>query len=118
MYKHLKKLATRTTAILLIVYCSSFTASSQSSDSLYCFSLQEVQHFLRTKAELEQCLESREIIIGRLEDQEQKTEKQAEALEDKNKELEKKTRKLRNNRIAAWSGGALSAVLLFFHITK
>jgi len=54
----------RTINLLLIVFCLSFTASSQ--DSLNCFTIEQTKVFLRTKVELNNCLEQFDVISSDL----------------------------------------------------
>ena len=89
----------------MIAFLLSFTALAQSNnDSTYCFTLNEVQHFLRTKVELTNALETNYLIVGKLGDAE-------EIILTQEIELEKKAKKLKRTRAIAGVGSGLA---LFF----
>lgn len=90
--------------MILILCLLSGTVLSQSNDSTYCFTQAQVKTFLMTKAELEFCLESNEVLLNDLGD-----------AQNRNIELEtdltKTNKKLRRTRWIA-SGGVLSTIIL------
>ena len=87
----------------MIAYCLSFTALGQIKDSTLCFTTNQVKQFLRTKVELENDLESNNILLGRL-----------EGVEAKNLELtadlEGKSKKLKRTRAITWGAGGLALI--------
>ncbi len=108
--RKLTKLITPRTAILLIVFCWNFTVLAQ-NDSTLCFTHSQVQNFLRTKVELENCLDSNHILeirLGECEDRELKL----------SAEVEKKQKKLKRTRIIAGSTGGLAILFGLFAFLK
>ena len=103
--KKLKKLIAPTTALLLIAYCTSFTALSQSNqDSTICFTTTQVKHFLRTAVELTNALETNELLVTQLgECQNREVELQLE--------IDKKQKKLKRTRWIAGGTGGLAVIL-------
>ena len=91
----------------MIAFCTSFTALSQTNqDSTFCFTHNQVQHFLRTKVELENALETNHLLVGRLGTAEDK-------IINQEIELDKKAKKLKRTRAIA---GATSGLALLFGI--
>jgi len=90
--------------LLLIALLLSFSALSQNKDSTLCFTTDQVKTFLRTKVELQNALETNQVLYNRLVDSE---EIQADQLN----QLEKKAKKLKRTRAIAGTTGGLA--LLF-----
>lgn len=67
MLKNLKKYQTQILNLTLILFCLNTSAFSQ-NDSTLCFTKAQVRTFLITKVELNNCIESSNVLMNQLED--------------------------------------------------
>lgn len=90
----------------------SFTALAQSNqDSTYIFTHLQVQHFLRTKVELTNALETNHLLVGKLGEAEDEIIKL-------DIELDKKAKKLKRTRAIAGASGGLAVLFGLVVILK
>lgn len=97
--------------MILTVCFLNCTAFSQ-LDSLHCFTTSQVQTFLSTKVELQNCLENYSIVVN---------ERDSLTVEnvDLTNELTSTSKKLKRNRkIAIIEGGVLAGIIALFIIIR
>lgn len=110
--KKLTRLTGPRTALLLIAFCWTFTGLAQNkNDSIYSFTHNQVQHFLRVKVELDNALETNHLLVNRLAGcQNREAKLQAE--------VENKKKKLKRTRWIAGGSGALALLFTVFTFSK